>query len=288
MPKVNYRDPAPSRLAYRMQRLLLTPLFRRFLRSGLPIVAMGAALAIAAADEGRREAVGSWIAEVKREIQQRPEFMVKLMAIDGASDGLAEDIREVLQVDFPISSWDLDLPAMQAKVAGLDAVRAANLRVRGGGILQVAVSERVPVAVWRTAEGLELLDRTGHRVAPIAERADRADLPLLAGRGAAERVPEAMRLLSAATPIEGRLRGLVRVGERRWDMVLDRRQRIELPETEPVQALEQVMALHQTQDLLDRAVTIVDMRNPGRPTLRLAEHARAQFFDAKETSERAE
>ena len=34
------RDPAPSRTAYRIQRLWLTPLFRSLLRTGLPAFAL--------------------------------------------------------------------------------------------------------------------------------------------------------------------------------------------------------------------------------------------------------
>jgi hypothetical protein len=44
-------------------------------------------------------------------------------------------------------------------------------------------------------------------------------------------VPEALALVAAARPAVPRLRGLVRMGERRWDLVLDRDQRILLPET---------------------------------------------------------
>jgi cell division protein FtsQ len=65
------------------------------------------------------------------------------------------------------------------------------------------------------------------------------------------------------------LRGLVRVGERRWDVVLDRDQRILLPEADPVPALERVIALDEATELLARDVAVVDMRNPSRPTLRL-------------------
>jgi cell division protein FtsQ len=63
------------------------------------------------------------------------------------------------------------------------------------------------------------------------------------------------------------------VGERRWDVVLDRDQRILLPETGAVEALEQVLALDEARDLLARNVTVVDMRLPHRPTLRLAPFA---------------
>ena len=88
------------------------------------------------------------------------------------------------------------------------------------------------------------------------------DLPLLAGAGAREHVREALALMDAALPLGDRLRGLVRVGARRWDLVLDRNQRIRLPEQGAMQALERVLALDQAQDLLARDLLFVDMRNP--------------------------
>jgi cell division protein FtsQ len=176
-------------------------------------------------------------------------------------------------VDFPISSFELDLPAVRSQIQAIDAVARVDVRVRSGGVLQVDVVERMPAIVWRAPAGLELLDVEGRRVAALAARTDRPDLPLIAGTGADRAVPEALRLVAAAAPVEERLRGLLRVGERRWDVVLDRDQRILLPETGAVEALEQVLALDEARDLLARNVTVVDMRLPHRPTLRLAAYA---------------
>jgi cell division protein FtsQ len=267
------RDPAPSRLAYRINRWMLTPLFRRFLFVGLP-VALVAGIGLAYfADQARRDAVAAGFAEIRRGIEQRPEFMVKLMAIDGASDEVAAAIRTTVPVAFPISSFDLDLPALRARIQGIDAVAKVDVRVRSGGVLQVDVVERVPAVVWRAAAGLELLDLEGRRVAALAARTDRPDLPLIAGTGADRAVPEALAIVAAAEPVKDRLRGLLRVGERRWDVVLDRDQRILLPETGAVEALEQVLALNEARDLLARNILVVDMRLPHRPTLRLAAYA---------------
>ena len=103
----------------------------------------------------------------------------------------------------------------------------------------------------------------------IEARADRLDLPLIAGDGAQDHIGEALALFRATGPISGRVRGLVRMGERRWDIVFDNGQRILLPTEQPVVALDSVMALHSAQDMLSRDVAVVDMRNGGRPTLRL-------------------
>ena len=65
----------------------------------------------------------------------------------------------------------------------------------------------------------------------------------------------------------------VRVGERRWDMVLDRDQRLLLPSDRPVQALERLLALDQAEDLLARDLVAIDLRDEKRPVLRLGEDA---------------
>jgi len=80
-------------------------------------------------------------------------------------------IREVMPVELPVSSFDLDLEMMREQVESLDAVQRADLRVRAGGILQVTVQERVPAIIWRGPDGLELLDENGHRVSQIKTRA---------------------------------------------------------------------------------------------------------------------
>ncbi|HKK97665.1 MAG TPA: cell division protein FtsQ/DivIB [Marivita sp.] len=266
-------DPAPSRLKYRMERLMLTPLFRILLRFGLPcFLTFSAATWWLSVDDNRDRLFGV-VADVRSQVESRPEFMVNMMAVDGASDLVAEGVRQVLPVDFPVSSFDLDLEAMRAEVVALDPVKTARLYVRQGNVLQVDVVERIPVVLWRNDRGLQLLDDEGVLVGPAFVRADWPELPLVVGDGADIRVEEALELARAAEPLMGRLRGFVRMGERRWDVVLDRDQRIMLPETEAVQALERVIAMDQAVDMLERDLMAVDLRLPQRPTLRMTDGA---------------
>ena len=271
--KSTKRDPAPSRTAYRIHRLWLTPFFRGMLKIGLPLASVFLVAGWYFSDATNRREVTDTVAEIRAGIEQRPEFMVRIMAIDGATDEIDEDIREITPIVFPISSFDLDLPELQDRIEELDAVARVDLQVRTGGILQVTIQERIPAIVWRAGFGLELLDENGHRVAAIDARTARSDLPLIVGDGAQYEVEEALQLLKAADPVAPRIRGLVRVGERRWDLVLDRDQRIMLPEKNPIFALQQVMALHSAQDLMARDILIVDMRNKNRPTLRVTPNA---------------
>ncbi len=275
------RDPAPSKWDYRLQRLMLTPYVRGFVIKGLPTLVLLGLGALWFSHEPNRQAVIGQLTHLREEFEARPEFRVSLARVEGASDDLAEAVRAKLALPLPMSSFDIDLDAARARIEALDAVKKADLRVRSGGILQVVITERVPVAVWRTEDGLMLVDDTGHRVAGLLSRTDRADLPLIAGDGADLATPEALDLIAAAGPLAPRIRGLVRMGERRWDLVLDRDQRILLPETNPVQALERLLALDHAQDLMNRDILAVDLRSDHRPTLRLTPHALADIRRAQ-------
>lgn len=280
------RDPAPSRVAYKLHRLWLTPVFRRALRTGLPVFAAALALGLYVSDADRRARIGEWVEEVKLSIRERPEFMVKMMAVDGATPVVAGAVREMLPLRFPQSSFNLDLAAMRTEIETIDAVRRVELRIRAGGVLQIDIEERVPAILWRTVYGIEMLDAEGFRVASLRARRARTDLPLIAGAGAEDEVPEALELMSLAGPIRDRVRGLVRVGERRWDLVLDRGQRIQLPAKGAAQAVQRVIALDQSEDMLARDLTVVDMRLETRPTITLAPNATEEFRRIKEIETR--
>jgi hypothetical protein len=66
--------------------------------------------------------------------------------------------------------------------------------------------------------------------------------------------------------------------------VLDRDQRIRLPEAAPVAALERVIALEQAQDLLSRDILVADMRNPARPVLQISAGAMETLRDIRSQS----
>lgn len=267
------RDPSPTMLEYRMQRVMLTPYLRALLRIGTPILVVAAVAGIYLASDTRRDALVATFTELREKFEHRPEFMVTLASVEGSSKDLAEAVRARLDLKLPQSSFDLDLEAARTRVEALDAVKSVDLRVRSGGVLQVLVTERVPAAVWRTEDGLTLVDETGHRVASLIERSDRADLPLIAGAGADAAAAEALEILAAAGPLAPRIRGLVRMGERRWDLVLDRDQRVLLPEDNPVRAVERLLALDSAEDIFNRDLLAVDLRIAQRPTLRLTTHA---------------
>lgn len=274
------RDPAPSRWHYRLQRMWLTPLYKS-MRKIIPITVFVLIGVVVWSDKERSAAIYARFATVQSLFENRPEFRVNLLAIECASPDLADAVRAKLALRLPTSSFDLDLDSLRQTAESLDAVAEAAIQIRAGGVLRVTLQEREPAVVWRNGGQIEMLDAKGHRVASLHQRADRADLPLIAGLGADKFTREALDILAAAEPISFAVRALQRMGERRWDIILDRNQRILLPEADPIAALERALALDQAENLFARDITMIDLRNGVRPVLRLAPFAMTENLRAR-------
>ena len=65
----------------------------------------------------------------------------------------------------------------------------------------------------------------------------------------------------------------LREGDTALHMILDRNQIIQLPETDPIDALKHILVLNSTQNILARDVVTIDMRDTSRPVLRLSDAA---------------
>ena len=263
------RDPAPSLLRYRMGRLWLRPGFRRLVVVGPWLILFTALSLYAFTSVTVRGYVNDTTANVREAFVGREEFRISKLEIFGASEDLKETVEQIANLDLPMSSMDVDIAALRSHVEALSNVSDAAVRLEAGGVLQISLSQRVPAIIWRSPEGLRLIDQDGVELGRLNSRLERTDLPLIVGKGADRKIAEALEIFEIAGLVGERVRGLQRVGERRWTLVLDRDQAVYLPEKAPKSALRRVMILEASEGLFEKDIRIVDMRDGIRPVLRL-------------------
>ena len=262
-------DPAPSRVAYRIMRLLLIPRLRLIFTLGFP------SLLIFCATLGLFINVNVWenISAIKKDLKlafvERPEFMIKVASIDGSSDELANEIREILPLDFPVSYFDLDIKYLHKIVNEIPAVASAAIKISAGGVLQINVAEKSPAFIWRKGNVMSVIDETGSFIRIANSRVDYPKLPLVVGEAADLAVSEISSLMQANEYFKDHVRAFIRVGERRWDLILENNVRIMLPQREFLAAFDRLMLMNEAGSLLSGRLSNIDMRLVVRPTVRV-------------------
>ena len=262
-------DPAPSRVAYRIMRLLLIPRLRLIFTLGFP------SLLIFCATLGLFININVWenISAIKKDLKlafvERPEFMIKVASIDGSSDELANEIREILPLDFPVSYFDLDIKYLHKVVSEIPAVASAAIKISAGGVLQINIAEKSPAFIWRKDNVMSVIDETGSFIRIANSRVDYPKLPLVVGEAADLAVSEISSLMQANEYFKDHVRAFIRVGERRWDLILENNVRIMLPQREFLAAFDRLMLMNEAGSLLSGRLSNIDMRLVVRPTVRV-------------------
>lgn len=268
------RGPGPSKLVFRLRRAWASPAVRSALLVYLPLTLLALAGWRIAASDLWRERIASTITTGWERLAARPEFAIRGVEVRGASPPLAALIRDTLEVVPGTSSLMLDLDIVRQRIERLGPVERATVRFDPAGMLVVSVTERVPAALFRAADGrLVVIDDTGTEIGPAGSRAAHPSLPVVLGAGAPQHIAEVEAILDSAPELVPRLRALVRVGGRRWDLVLEDGRLVMLPERDFLGALEWLRVRELEERLLERDIAVVDLRVATRPVVRLTPRA---------------
>ena len=147
------RDPAPSRLRYKLTRLWLRPGVRRATNLGVPaVVGLLATWTMMAEYDVKAQSL-ALLDRVREAIIDRPQFVITEIAIPDVSRDLAEQIRVAAFVHLPVSSLALDVAAVRERVESLAAVERARVRALASGVLEIRADER------RSGRGLAIAAR---------------------------------------------------------------------------------------------------------------------------------
>ncbi|WP_157015825.1 cell division protein FtsQ/DivIB [Mesorhizobium xinjiangense] len=188
-------------------------------------------------------------------------------------------LRELSEIDVlgavGLNGWTslvgFDAAAARDRVAALPWVQSASVRKIYPDQLEVVVEEKDAFAIWQHGSELSLIERSGKVIAPF--RGGHAALPLVVGRGAPEEARDIVAMVAGRPVLADRVKGYVRVADRRWDLRLANGVTLRLPEKDVGAAIDDLLAVDARQGLLSRDIAAVDLRIEDRFVVQLTPDA---------------
>jgi len=197
---------------------------------------------------------------------------IETVTVTGNAETTQFAVLEKLELDPGASLPGFDAHAARLRISQLPWVSDVTVRKAYPGILAVTLTEKLPFALWQHEDAVAVIDRDGGVIVAFDDPRF-SNLPLLVGAGANERATDFLHNLAAFSSIAGRLRAAVLVAERRWNLILDNGITVKLPESNPFAAVAELVTLDDNEELLSRAVSIVDLRLEDRVTVQPAPDA---------------
>ena len=236
----------------------------------------GVLLVIAAIYAVRQDA-NVWMMETSSDAG----FVLTDISITGLDRTQERDVQAVLDIDNGMPLLAIDLVEIQTRVEALPWVREAIVNRVLPGSVTIDVRERVPFALSQVNGSVALIDRDG---VTITDRGlgTYSELMLVVGDVSPEKLQQLDELTAVTPELAGRIRSAVRINGRRWDLLFRNGVRVKLPsemasEYDMARAWGRFEKLNEKHRLLEREVSVIDLRLQDRLVVRVTPTGRRQL-----------
>ncbi len=221
-------------------------------------------------------------AVIQRRINQKFEsvtaragYKVENILVEGREFTDATQVLGIIGAEKGDPLFSVDPESIRTELEQISWIKVAHVERRMPDTVYVRLEERKPFALWeRGRKDIVLIDQEG---AVLSDKKLKPfkDLIFVRGKGAPGEVLDLARMLAAEPEIRSRLDYANRIEGRRWDLVLKGDKIVKLPEKDMGLAMRNLAVQHRKEGVLDKPLTILDVRDPERLIVR-AEVGRAQ------------
>ncbi len=266
----------PSRFSLFIRRVAVRLKEYRFLR-GTEILLVIALLALTGAygavKGGHLDKFYASLHDTADRAAQTAGFEKATVMLEGAKRISREDIMRIAGITENSTLFLIDAEGMRAKLLKNPWIADAAVRKLYPGRLEIKIEEKQPYAVWQNHGKFSIVSKDGTEISANDMR--NSPLPFVVGAGAEKKAADLYTLLKRFPSIKSEVAAAVFVGERRWNLRLKNGIDVRLPEENADVALLRLVALDREDKILTRDVSVIDLRDSDRVTVRLSDEAMA-------------
>ena len=197
------------------------------------------------------------------EVAARAGFRVREVLLVGRDRVSREAVLAASELELGSPTLGLDAEEIGAKLERDRWIKRARVTTRLPGTVFIEIEERRPFALWQRDGRLRLIDDEGE-VITDRQLHRYAHLPLVVTPSEPERARSVLEMLGREPDLARRVRALIEVGGRRWNIRIDNGIDVRLPEAESAAAWSELAQLDRRHALLARRISTIDLRIPSR------------------------
>ncbi len=258
---------------------------RTTLRLGPPILLGIAALCggVWLAFSGAGAELAGGVRQEALSLSAKAGLRVETILISGNARASRRALESAAQVRRGMAILSFDPHLAKDRLEMLAWVRQAAVERRLPDTVIIRIQEREPLALWQH-DGQMALIGTGGVVITRWKLERFWKLPLVVGAGAPEKAFAMLHALKDHPGIGRRVKALVRVSERRWDLRFKNGVVAHLPEKDAARALATLDRLERREKLLDRDILAIDLRLKDRLVVRVKSRPKSERKPGKKKS----
>ncbi|HXL98481.1 MAG TPA: FtsQ-type POTRA domain-containing protein [Rhizomicrobium sp.] len=185
-------------------------------------------------------------------------FGIKDVGITGNLRTPEKTIMAALNIEDGKTSLGYDIHAARARLLLLPWIAQANVRRRYPDTIAVDVVEKQPFALWDSQDGLYVIEHSGKPIA-LTDGAEFKSLPRFVG-DAPQDGAALIAAIATHRAVHARVFAMQRMSGRRWNLILDDKVIVELPEDGWQKQLDVLEHLLVDTGVLERDITEIDLR----------------------------
>jgi cell division protein FtsQ len=190
-------------------------------------------------------------------------FAVENILVEGRVNSDPEVILALVNVGKDDPLFAFDPGETQKQIEEIPWIKHARVERRLPDTVYIGLEEHQPLALWQKDQKLSLLAEDGS-IIETGNLGRFKDLIIVIGEGAPMKAPELLANLAAEETLFRRTKAASWVGDRRWDLIFRNDITVKLPENDMGLALRSLGAAQEESAILDKDITSIDLREPGR------------------------
>ncbi len=262
------KDPAPSRLSYKINRLFYRLWFKALLTTVFLISCTLLVKNFLYKNIDLNEEIKFLSKESTALYKGLTELSVSKVVVKGAKESLKEEITILVQNAAIEGFSALKAQALREKIQGIKKVEKAFVKFSTDGLVIVSVIERKEAAVYFNNDLYEVLDSNGIILSIKSSYQGLSDFPLLVGKDASRKIKELLSLVNKIRSNKSEVLYYEWIGERRWNIHMKNDLVFLLPENNLSKALELMSIFLKEKNKPLRPVASIDLRNIDKPIVK--------------------